>query len=160
MKEYKFKSTNGRWGVNVLSSVKVVQGVPIQGTLTDLGDMTGFSNFKITPRKDGPWVIVLGDIEPVEGTGIKVVKSLSLQSRRYVNVVVATPGATWKKYGVARRSSWYRSLNHEGKIENAPTSMLIEMGVVKPKTQPKQIEEPEPANSAMLHAMGKAGLIK
>lgn len=159
MQQTSFRSTNGRWGLNVLAPTEIKENVPIKGTLENLGRAAGFSNYKLTPHDAQTYIVILGDIEPIEGTPITVVENQSLQSSKYITLTIALPGATWKSYGYNRRSAAYYSLNQEGRIVRAPTSLLLATGAIQPKEPPPPIPLPSPPEGAMAEAMRKAGLI-
>lgn len=156
MKTYSKRSTNGRWGIQVLHPEGINMETPQEGTLTSLGTSAGMTCFKFEPGQTGTWVIAGDDMNPV--AGCEAVVHMDLQSSDYVSILVCRNFAVWKEYSYKRRSAQFWMLK-DGKANYAETAILLDAGIVKPAQAPEKVPEPAPFDNAFEAALRKAGLV-
>jgi hypothetical protein len=136
------KSTNGRWGMAVVSTANIDLYMPQQGRLEDLGTTDGVKVYKFTEDDTtGRWYMFGGDLEPV--AGCKKVAGMDLQSGNRCALVVGGEFFAVRDWGYRRRSSVVFCYENGAKV-NVPTPVLLAMGVIKGgKDTPVDVEPPK-----------------
>jgi hypothetical protein len=164
------RSTNGRWGAEIVSASLAVPPLdqggshsirwPQRGTLTPLGTAAGIAAFRFEADDSAAtWVLPMdGSGEPCQPVdGVTIAWSEGLQSGRSGDILVLGQVALVKMIGYRGRSSRY-VLYRAGEREDAPTSILLALGLIEPKEAPAPIEPPPAPSGALQEALQKAGL--
>ena len=116
-------STNGRWGLTVVSdSMPEGKKFPQPGTLTHAGrsEEHEIYIFDFIPRSQ-EWVLSGGDMEPLADA--ETVISVGVQPEKVTTLIVMGPQAVVKSYGYNRRSS--RIIFYDrGRAKKCPSKLL------------------------------------
>lgn len=148
------RSTNGRWGVDVVSATPV-QKWPARGALVPLGRTAGVWAFRFDADESAAsWVFpVEREYAPVEGATLAW--SSDLQSGRVASVLVLGPTAVLRWRGYKGRSGGFE-LVREGRIEPLPPGIALALGLVEPGTAPEPIPAPPEPSGALQDALQDA----
>lgn len=164
------RSTNGRWGVQVVLPEGVEDlSTPFRGRVQSLGRAGGLNCFAVQPptpeseqhplRPEPETYVLMGDdLSPVEGC--VVVHREDLQSNDYCTILLLQPGAIWRNYGYKRRRCTIYMLAQDGSVVTPPPAVLLAAGLMQPTTD-SVIEVPAvpPLPSSLAEAMRRAGLL-
>lgn len=158
-------STNGRWGLSIVSSdfEALTYGNPVQATVFRLGKTEGRDVLRLDATDKPQWVVVLGDAQPLAGAS--EVLHVSLQSSRYVTVLLLSEMALVKTLGYKGRSSSVHCYQN-GRRADIPSSVLLGLGLLggtKPEEVPPppsfEVEAaPAEVRSALAEALIAAGI--
>ncbi|MBR5950704.1 MAG: hypothetical protein IKZ87_04645 [Actinomycetaceae bacterium] len=160
------RSTNGRWGVSIVSHDfdEIKYGQAVQATVTKLGRIEGRDVLRLDKTDKPQWVLVLGDSKPLAGASVAL--GMGLQSGSYVTVLLLSETAIVKTYGYKGRSSSV-TFYQKGERANIPASVLLALGLVEGKEEPEEVPPPpafeeafvcEETRSALAEALITAGL--
>lgn len=162
---WKTRSTNGRWGAEIVSEFPVPsldQGGcnairwPLRGRLTPLGKAAGIDSFRFDADESAPtWVLPGGDLRPIEGA--TEAWSQYLQSNASGTILVLGAIAILKNVGYKGRSAHF-VLYQEGERQDAPASVLLALGLIEPKEPPPPIAAPPAPSGALQDALRRAGM--
>ena len=163
MQESHWSSTNGRWGLTIISPNKIQEGQPFFGRLTDLGKVAGFRTFSVQePGESGAspdecgWFVVVGDGQPL--VGATRIESLDLQSSNSVNLFsIAAKFAAIKTFGYKGRSSHVSAWVNGESLDLSP-QMMAAMGLIPADGHVVQVEPDPVLPDALQSALMKAGL--
>jgi len=152
---FKATSTNGRWGVAMVSATPRDEiSYPIKGRLVYLGKVEGISTYRLDVDESGDWIVVGGDMEPVAGCTLAV--DCDLQSSNNVSILVGGDFFAYTQYGYKRRSSSVRAFS-AGKEVQLPATVMLAMGLIPCEETPVEVEIPA-SGGALQEALKKAGL--
>lgn len=156
----RWTSQNGRWGLEVIDLPE--SRFPFRGTVERLGTLAGIKCLRAKPNETaGTWVLaVRAAVEAVMACSI--VEQVSLQGGDAVSILIARPDAVWREWGYKGRSSYFLSLNKEGKVKELSPSVLLAAGLIEPDEAPEatQVAPPPPVGEgALADALRKAGII-
>lgn len=153
MKELMRKtSQNGRWGLSVVGPEGTT--FPAEGRLVSLGDIEGHQTFEFCPAETGQWVVVGGDLEPIQGC--TAVAEVGLQGGSCVSVLVCGEFAAYRRYGYKRRGQDVVCL-HRGQAVDVPASVLAAMGILPCYREEVVVENPA-LSGALAAALKAAGI--
>ena len=162
---YSVSSTNGRWGLRIVSEVFKKEDLrePVRAQAVKLGKVEGHEIVRLDKTDKDQWVLVTGDAVPMGGCTEFV--GMGLQSNDNVTIIILSSQAIVKTYGYCRRSSTVRFFLN-GKKQNVPASVLLALGLLRPVTEEPAEEPPtleeflqQPnAKSALQQALLEAGL--
>lgn len=124
MKVYEVSSTNGRWGVQIVTGEgpSFFRERVQEGTLSRLGCEAGFEVFRFTPGTSGTFSLVEGDAKLMKGG--ETVLTMSLQSGDIANLFHVKEGDVWKAWGYARRSAKLWTLRGGKAVEMSAAEWL------------------------------------
>lgn len=156
MKEiYKTLSTNGRWGLSIVSGDDIDITEPAQGVLTRLGEIGGIATYRFDAQLSGQWFVVVPNLaQPL--AGCSVVTEISLQSSRYVTLIAGGEFMAFECIGYKGRKSWVQAFS-KGQSVDLPASVMAAMGLIQCKEEVVKVEIPK-INNALQEALLKAGL--
>ena len=157
-KVWSVTSTNGRWGIEIVSPAEGEIKWPARGTLKSLGSIEGRDVFRFDPD-DGSqtWVLPGRDLEPLSGASTAI--KMSLQSSDSGTIMILGPQAAVRSWGYKGRSS-HVTLYLEGVAQDCPASILLALGLIEAQGKLIEIPPPPPVSGAMAEALRKAGLAK
>lgn len=168
------RSTNGRWGLDVVSAsyrkgphpenlYEVILdpdgrpvNFPLRGLVTDLGEVDGVRVLRIEHDPEAMTWLAFGHVV----SGGKCLVDMSLQSHRSITANVIGPVAVMRSYGYRGRSST-TYLVKEGVEQELSPSQLLALGLIEPDQAPAETApaQPEPVDTVMLAKLKKVGLL-
>lgn len=171
---YTDRSTNGRWGVDIVSSTycrgkhpnigvecildpdgKPVD-FPLRGVVTDLGEVDGIRVIRIEYDPEAQTWLAFGEL--ING-GTQVLE-MSLQSHRFLSLNVIGPVAVLRTYGYRRRSSTTFLVKNGQPVELSP-SQLLALGLIQADRAPESSGPiaAAPVETEMMRKLKSAGLL-
>ena len=141
-------STNGRWGMAVVSPEEV--RLPCEGSLKDLGSVGQVKTFLFEPGSTGTWILAADCDVRIHG-GASLAYSTDLQSSRSISLLVLGREAVVEFIGYKGRSSRIKAFI-EGVETDIPGPVLLAMGLLQPEGEIVEIEPPAPLQGAMAEA--------
>jgi hypothetical protein len=159
MKEiYSARSTNGRWGVSVVSPDPELDGTGgvFQGyKFVPLGTKSGVTTFALAPSEDDSYAVINVDSKP--RVGAIVVHHEDLQSNSSVTLLHVREGGVIEEYGYKRRSSRLVAFRGGEPVPLSP-AVALALGLVAPDKAPAEPElpPPPPLPSAFADALAAA----
>jgi hypothetical protein len=144
------RSTNGRWGLTVVGP----EGTkfPAEGSVRDLGEISGYRTFEFLPGETGQWVLPTGAV--TVHAGATEVFSMGLQSSRACTLLVLGPEAVVEHHSRIGRKGHVVAYDR-GVETYVPPGVLLAMGVIKPEPEdagPINPPPPPPLQGAMAAA--------
>lgn len=150
---YKTRSTNGRWGVDIVSTsyglgphpihgreaILAPAGepcdFPLRGRISDLGEVDGVRVFRIEHDPEAPTWLAFGQVV----SGGTQILSMSLQSHRELHLAVIGPAAILRREGY--RGRWSETfLVREGVEQDLSPSQLLALGLIEPDQAPQSVD--------------------
>lgn len=148
-------STNGRWGLVIVSDFEGDINVPVKGSLSKLGVIGGMTTYKFTENQNADtFIMACGDADMIAGA--VVIEKIDLQSSDTIMLIAGGNFFSIKTYGYKRRSSRIESFSNGNKID-VPATVLAAMGVIRVDEEPVKIEIPA-LDSPLAAALAKAGI--
>lgn len=126
---------------------------PVRGYLAPLGSRSGVDAWRLNPDATaGVWIMVAGDVEPVEGC---YVAGVANATDGYFTLLVMGPLALYKREG---RYELYVL----GRKRELPVSVLLALGLADPENWNAADPLPEPPSPSMSFRVGikDAGLLE
>jgi hypothetical protein len=145
-------SINGRNGLEIIGSEELKGRKIFRGTLVSLGRSAGVSCFRVDPGSD--WIVVGGDLAPVEGAGSSQVAREDLQGNSFCTVLTVQEGGIYRKYEYKRRGLEYRQIINGEALEVSP-AFLLDAGIIMPAVAPVPVVTAPPFNAAFAAALAK-----
>ena len=128
---YRATSTNGNYGVSIVAENKVNMNVPQQGTMYDLGSVSGMKVFKFVHGETGQWYITGDDMVPLKGC--ETIYHTGLQSNNMFDLLVGGNFFIVKEFGYKRRGSRIY-VYQDGKRIDIPESVLLAAQLIEGDT--------------------------
>ena len=148
----KHVSINGRNGIEIIGPEYLEGRKIFKGTIVSLGRSAGVSCFRVDPGND--WVVVGGDLAPVEGAGSSQVAREDLQGGSFCTVLTVQEGGIYKQFEYKRRGLEYRQVVNGTTLEVSP-AFLLDAGIVQPAVAPAPVVTAPPFNTAFAAALAK-----
>ena len=145
-------SINGRNGLEIIGPEDLKGRKIFRGTLVSLGRSAGVSCFRVDPGSD--WVVVGGDLAPVEGAGSSQVAREDLQGNSFCTVLAVREGGIYRKYEYKRRGLEYLQIVNGEALEVSP-AFLLDAGIIMPAVAPVPVVTAPPFNAAFAAALAK-----
>lgn len=144
MKETRWTSINGRWGLSIVAPPDIKWNTPQYGEMVSLGKLEGHQTYQFIPmwsnELTGNWYYVCEDSENI--VGAVEICSIGLQSNNFVFLWALSPFSVLRIFGYARRSSRIVAFKN-GQLVSLPSGVMAAMGliptekeIVKPKLPP------------------------
>ena len=145
-------SINGRNGLEIIGPEDLSGRKIFRGTLVSLGRSAGVSCFRVDPGSD--WIVVGGDLAPVEGAGSSQIAREDLQSNSFCTVLTVQEGGIYRKYEYKRRGLEYLQIVNGEALEVSP-AFLLDAGIIMPAVAPVPVVTAPPFNAAFAAALAK-----
>jgi len=145
-------SINGRNGLEIIGPEDLKGRKIFRGTLVSLGRSAGVSCFRVDPGSD--WVVVGGDLAPVEGAGSSQVAREDLQGNSFCTVLAVREGGIYRKYEYKRRGLEYLQIVNGEALEVSP-AFLLDAGIIMPAVAPVPVVTAPPFNDTFAAALAK-----
>ena len=148
------RSTNGRWGLQIVGPKGMSLSTPKKGRLFSIGKIDGKQVYKFNPDESGRWFLAGDDLEPVEGC--EVVQKMDLQSNDCITIIAGGDVFAVKSYGYKRRSAT-TCLYKDGVQIDIPAPVMLALGLIP--NEYKEVETTStPLSEVMSAALKKAGI--
>jgi len=146
------RSINGRSGLEIIGSEELKGRKIFKGTIVSLGRSAGVSCFRVDPGND--WVVVGGDLAPVEGAGSSQIAREDLQGNTLCTILAVREGGIYKQFEYKRRGLQYLQIVNGEALEVSP-AFLLDAGIVQPAVAPVPAVVAPPFNTAFAAALAK-----
>lgn len=151
------RSTNGRWGAQIVSDCPLGGGWPAQGELQSLGRAAGVACFRfVADAASGTWVLPWtgsGSVVALEGASLAYQEEL--QSGRSGAILLLGRTALIQRFGYKERGSRYK-IYCAGVAQDAPPSVLLALGLIQPEAAPEPVPAPPQPSEDFAEALRAA----